>query len=217
VVEGNQRIGGQPQEHRRDRGDRTAGADDNRRLPLAQAAGDVLQRCGDAVAEPRPGLAAGPLPAGADPQAERVVEDLLELLRAQRCVPGAVLEPRGDLRVVGEDVAVVVFVPAIVDRQPEAERVGIRLRGLSLAAQITADDVVRNDPASLQPLDERVDLLMTMSGQDVVVRRAERRLRVADQQDAWNRRAARSCTRPTLWESGPPPAPGQAARWSTTR
>ena len=134
-----------------------------------------------------------------------------------RCVPGAVLEPRGDLRVVGEDVAVVVFVPAIVDRQPETERVGIRLRGVSLAAQITADHAVRDDPASLQPLDERLNLFMTPSGQDVVVRRAERRLRVADQQDAGNRRAARSCTCPTLWENGPPPAHTQAARWSTTR
>ena len=109
-----------------------------------------------------------------------------------------VLEAGGDACVVGEDVAVVVLVPAIVDRRCEPELLRARLSGVALAAKVAADHAIGDDPAPLEPGDERLHLLVAPIGEDVVVGRAERRLRVANQQDARNRRCLAARTAPTL-------------------
>lgn len=95
---------------------------------------------------------------------------------------------------MGEDVAVVVFVPALVELEIEPERRGAGFRGVVLASQRSRDDAVGRDVAAAKPRNECGDLLVPAFRQNVVVGRAKRRLRMTNQPDAGN------CNR--LWEIG---------------
>jgi hypothetical protein len=87
---------------------------------------------------------------------------------------------------MGEDLTNVVLIPTIVHLEIAPERRRAGRRGVALASQRTGYDVIGHDAAAPKSRDQGGDLFAAPLGQNVVVRRAERRLSVADQADAWD-------------------------------
>jgi hypothetical protein len=119
-----------------------------------------------------------------DPSLEGLIQHHPKIARAQRRtgVGFRSRQSRSDRRMMREHVAVVVLVPALVDRHRGAHGLRARAPGVAMAPRRPADGSSGDEPAPLERAAERVDLGEAAVGKDVVVRRPVRRRRVADQQ-----------------------------------
>src|SRR5689334_9242044 len=105
VVERDQCLWRQPEEGRRKRRDRSAGTNDECDLAATEWRRRVGERAGEPRLERGPGLIARATFAGADPGAERAIEDLLKPAGADALIASVALEPDMGVGMVGEDVA----------------------------------------------------------------------------------------------------------------